>query len=135
VTRWAAGPLDLLAGAVTYDRLLPHPSPYQRWYGLNHRKTAARACEYLRGYYWANLLTAGQLARLGSRAALEAGAADHEIWIDPVPDTPAGRETVLFRSAHPIRAFDDRRLARCPVRACKRRTAAAFSGCGVPVSG
>jgi hypothetical protein len=85
MTRWAVGPLDLLAGAVTYDRLPPHPSPYERWYGLNHRKTAARAREYLRGYYWANLLTAGQLARLGGRAALEAGAADHEIRPDAEP--------------------------------------------------
>lgn len=100
VTSWAE-PLDLLAGGVTYDRLLPTPSPYERWYGLSHRDTAPRGRDYLRGYYWANLLTAGHVARLGGLPA-----ATDDIRVE---ELPAGR--ALIRSAHPVSRFDNRRLA------------------------
>jgi hypothetical protein len=94
-----AGPLDLLYGAVTYDRVLPTPTPYERWFGLTHRATASQSRSYLRGYYWANLLTAGHLSRLGPL---------HSSADLVVEELPAG---TLVRSAHPITAFDDERLA------------------------
>jgi hypothetical protein len=102
VKAWAS-PLALVWGAVTYDRLLPKPSPYERWYGLGHRHTAPRSRDYLRGYYWANLLTGGHLARL---APLEP---EDDIRVEDVPSS-AGR-TVLVRSTHPISRFDNQRLA------------------------
>lgn len=102
VASWAS-PLALLSGAVTYDRLLPTPSPYERWYGLNHWRTAPQSRDYLRGYYWANLLTSGHLSRLST---LDPGG---DIRIEELPSS-AGR-TVLVRSTHPISQFDNRRLA------------------------
>jgi len=118
VTSWAS-PLALLSAAVTYDRLLPTPAPYERWYGLNHRRTAPRSRDYLRGYYWANLLTGGHLARLGP---LEP---DDDISVEELP-SPSGRR-VLVRSAHPISQFDDERLA-----AMKKRLAPVLFPAGEP---
>lgn len=118
VKSWAS-PLALRSGAVTYDRLLPTPSPYERWYGLDHRRTAPQSRDYLRGYYWANLLTGGHLSRLGE---LDPG---DDIRIEELGSLP-GR-TVLVRSAHPISQFDDERLA-----AMKRLLAPALFPAGPP---
>ena len=109
VRNWA-GPLDLLWGAVTLDQGGTPATPYERWYRLRPHDTAPLAREYARGYYWANLLTAGHLARIGSDG-LQRRAADDGIRVEPVADVQPGRGTVIVRSTAPISQFDDERLA------------------------
>ncbi|MBC3841491.1 hypothetical protein GXW82_17965 [Streptacidiphilus sp. 4-A2] len=81
------------------------PLPWDAWYNADHRTTAPLTRDHVRGYFWANLLTEGQLARLGGRAALRERAAEHGLLV-----AESGAAVVL-RGPGPVTAFDDRQLA------------------------
>lgn len=104
VVSWA-GPLDLRTAAITYDRAGGHRSPYECWYGINAFDSSPITRECVRGYYWANLLTAGHLERLGGEDALRNRAAPYGFLVEP-----AGPAVVL-RAPGAITEFDDDRLA------------------------
>jgi hypothetical protein len=107
VVSWA-GPFDLRTAAITYDRGgggVVGQSPYECWYGINTFESTPITRERVRGYYWANLLTAGHLERLGGEDALRNRAAPYGFLMEP-----AGPAVVL-RAPGPITAFDDDRLA------------------------
>jgi hypothetical protein len=104
VVSWA-GPLDLRTAAVTYDRGGGDRSPYECWYGINGFESSPTTRERTRGYYWANLLTAGHLERLGGGDALRNRAAPHGFVV-----ASAGPAVVL-RAPGAITAFDDGQLA------------------------
>jgi hypothetical protein len=107
IVSWTAL-LDLRTAGVTYDRTGPDRTPYECWYGMNSFDSAPLTRERVRGYYWANLLTAGHLARLGGLQALRDQAAPHGFVVQPVDlASPA----VVLRAAGPITSFDDDRLA------------------------
>jgi hypothetical protein len=95
VRSWAE-PLRLVTAAVTYDRVLPGPTPWELWYSHPPRDAE------LRGYFWANLLTAPHLASL-PRLDQDAAAAGIQV------DRHAG--TAMIRDPGPVTAFDDDRLA------------------------
>jgi hypothetical protein len=99
-------PLRLYTAAVTYDRTEPRRSPWDLWHGTDHDRTAPEARDRLRGYYWANLLTAGHLARLGGAAALAEAAAAAGLVAEPV-----GGDAVLVRAPGPVTGFGDDQLA------------------------
>jgi hypothetical protein len=98
-------PLALSTGGVTYDRTGPHLSPWDAWYTMDHRSSAALTRERVRGYYWWNLLTAGHLARLGGLDGLRARAAARDLEVVPL------ESAAVLRLPGPITAFADDRLA------------------------
>jgi len=59
-------PLALSTGGITYDRSGAARSAWDMWYGVDYRTTAPLTKDRVRGYFWANILTSGQLARLPS---------------------------------------------------------------------
>jgi len=106
---WAQ-PMRLRAAGVTYDRVRGRGprSPWDLWYGTNHQVTAPQTAERVRGYFWANLLTAGQVARLGGLPRLRENASEHGLTVEP-----AGGDAVVLRAPGPVTAFDDDLLAAC----------------------
>lgn len=102
------GPLDLCSGAVTLDRVHAVTSPWEQWYAMRVNEMAPIGRDYLRGYYWWNLLTAGQLARLGGPEALRKAAADSGFDVTAPLASPA----LVVRDPRPVTAFDDDALAR-----------------------
>jgi hypothetical protein len=108
---WAE-PLDLLTGAVTYDRVQVGCSPYESWYTINVPEWAPVADTCVRGYYWANLLTAGHLDRLGGLEALRKRAGDAGFALTELAARVSAAPAVLVRNPGPVTGFDDDRLAR-----------------------
>jgi hypothetical protein len=107
VEAWT-GPLDLLTGAITLDRVAVGYSPWEQWYGINVNQVAPSAYDCLRGYYWWNLLTAGHLAKLGGPEALHDRAQRAGFTATP----PTGGQAWVVRDPAPVSAFDDDALAR-----------------------
>lgn len=106
--RWLI-PLRLRTAGITLDRAGPHASPWDRWYGTNDSDTAPVTTERLRGYYWANLLTAGHIHRLGGLDRLRGHAAEHGLIVEPaLADT---EDAVIVRAPVAITAFGDDLLA------------------------
>lgn len=105
VVSWTE-PLSLLTAAVTYDQSDPQRSPWDHWYGTDHRTTAPVAHDHVRGYFWANLLTSGHLARLGGLDALTDRADREGLSVRRVNEHAA-----VLRAPGPVGAFDDRGLA------------------------
>jgi len=108
VESWAA-PLALRSAAVTLDRVAVGTSPWEQWYGMRVNEMAPAAHDHLRGYYWWNLLSAGQVAKLGGPDALRRAAAGSGFAVDEPPGAPA---TLVVRDPRPVTAFDDAALAR-----------------------
>jgi len=106
---WAR-PLRLRTAAVTYDRGNTGSAPWENWYSTGPHITAALTAERVRGYYWANLLTAGHLARLGGLEALRAHAAEHGLTVEPA-NAETDESSVILRAPVPTSAFDDQLLA------------------------
>lgn len=97
-------------GAVVFDFITGetlHRLPYELVFGIT--EGYQDAAHYARGYYWANLLTTGHLAKLGGQDAFPARCAQHGMGATVIErdSTPA----VLVRDPAPITAFDDERLA------------------------
>ncbi|MGC5022971.1 hypothetical protein [Micromonospora sp. DT47] len=103
-------PLRLLTAAVTHDRGGSNVSPCEKWYATGRHVTTTLTGERVRGYYWANLLTAGHLARLGGPAQLRAHAAEHGLIVEAA-DPQGDDDTVILRAPGPVTAFDDDLLA------------------------
>jgi hypothetical protein len=101
--------LDVLTGCVTYDRIQPGATPWELWYGANLDDIAPGNREHVRGYYWANLLTARHVERSGGMDRLSSTAAEYGFVVQPVP---GARAAVLVRDPGPVTGFDDDRLAR-----------------------
>jgi hypothetical protein len=106
---WAQ-PLRLRTAGVTYDRGNSGSSPWENWYSLGPHISAKLTSERVRGYYWANLLTAGHLARLGGLEQLRAHAAEHGLTVEPA-NADTGESAVILRAPVPISAFENRLLA------------------------
>jgi hypothetical protein len=104
-------PLDLRTSAVTHDRVQAGASPWEQWYAVNIVDLAQHADTYLRGYFWANLLTAGHLDRLGGLDELRRRADGAGCAVTVLPARPSAAPAVLVRSPDPVTAFDDTRLA------------------------
>lgn len=102
------GPLALRTAGVTYDRSGPERSPWERWYGLTSNDTAPVTRNRVRGYYWANLLTAGHLDRFGGPDRLRKLAAEHGFLAEPVPSVP---DATVVRAPGTITGLDDEQLA------------------------
>jgi hypothetical protein len=103
-----AGPLRLLTAAVTFDRVEPAATPYELWTGRTPQNTELETDRKVRGYYWANLLTAGHLEAYGdglAEAAREAGMA-----VVPVRGSSIAPACWVRDPAH-LSAFADDRLA------------------------
>src|SRR5207237_1010027 len=104
VESWA-GPLDLRSAAITLDRVRAGSSPWEDWYGMRVNEMGPIGRDYLCGYFWWNLLTSGQLAKLGGPDALRKDAAAAGF-------TVTGPSAVVVRDPRPATAFDDAALAR-----------------------
>jgi len=105
---WVA-PLELRSAAVTLDRVAVGASPWEQWYAMRVNEMAPIGHDHLRGYYWWNLLTAGQLAKLGGPDALRRAVAAAGFTVG----VPAGARTaIVVRDPRPVTAFDDGALAR-----------------------
>jgi hypothetical protein len=104
--------LDLIAkqpglrtAAVTWDRTGVHSSAWELWYNVMPHEMVRHTRDHVRGYYWATLLTAGHLARLGGEAELRRRAESAGFVVVALGDG------LLVRDPGPITAFDDDRLA------------------------
>jgi hypothetical protein len=108
VVSWTVS-LDLRTACVTYDRVTPGYTPWEQWYGVNVDVMAPLTREYVRGYFWANLLTAGHLDRLGGSAELRRRAQMQGFTLHEIE---AAGPAVVLRSPDPVTGFDDDQLAR-----------------------
>jgi hypothetical protein len=111
VESWV-GPLELRSAAITLDRVHAGWSPWELWYGMRVNEMGPIGHEYLRGYYWWNLLTAGQLARLGGADAARRAAADAGFGVSVPATLPTAAPALVVRDPRPATAFDDTALAR-----------------------
>jgi len=103
--RLVGGWPQTLWGAVFHDRWTANrPLPYERYFGL--RISPEDTGTTVRGYYWANLLTAGHLAKLGGTAAERCAALG--LGFEPVP--AADRDAVMVRAAEPVSVLSDSTL-------------------------
>jgi hypothetical protein len=103
-------PLRLRTAAVTHDRGGSNLSPWEKWYATGRHVTATQTHERVRGYYWANLLTTGHLARLGGLEQLRAHATEHGLIVEPA-DPQQADDAVILRAPGPVTTFDDDQLA------------------------
>jgi hypothetical protein len=103
--------LDLRTACVTRDRAGAHQSPYDLWYGLDHMDTSPLTRERVRGYYWANLLTAGHLHRLGGLESLRNKATATGCRLRVLAAAGSAPPAVLLLAPGPITAFNDGQLA------------------------
>jgi hypothetical protein len=95
----------LRTAAVTWDRTGVHSSAWELWYNVMPHEMVRHTRDHVRGYYWATLLTAGHLARLGGEAELRRRAESAGFVVVALGDG------LLVRDPGPITAFDDDRLA------------------------
>jgi hypothetical protein len=80
--------------------------PYERYFRL--QIPPADTAEVARGYYWANLLTEGHLAKLGGVETVAGRCAELGLGCEPVP----GRtEAVVVRAAESVATYGDDTLA------------------------
>lgn len=119
---------DLVYGAVVFDFIggeTLHRLPYELVFGIT--EGYQEADEYARGYYWANLLTARHLDKLGGLAAFTARCAERSVVATVIDRESATSAThgaaadddgagaadaaVLVRDPAPLTAFSDERLA------------------------
>jgi hypothetical protein len=117
VRSWSSW-LELRTAAVVYDCVGLASTPWELWYGVNETTMLPATREHTRGYYWANLLTAGHLAAYGGTtesgiAELRRRAQALGLVVEPVVDPDGGtvKDAVVVRAPGPITAFDDDRLA------------------------
>lgn len=124
---------ELKYGAVVFDFIggeTLHRLPYELVFGITEGYQVAD--EYARGYYWANLLTARHLDKLGGLAAFTARCAERGVIASVIDRPPAAHDdadtvddgadsanaattdadaAVLVRDPGPLTAFSDERLA------------------------
>lgn len=104
--------LDLIAkqqglhtAAVTWDRTGLHSSAWELWHSVLPHEMLRHTQDHVRGYYWAVLLTAGHVTRLGGEPELQRRASATGYIVVPHADA------FLVRDRGPLAEFDDTRLA------------------------
>jgi hypothetical protein len=96
-----------LWGAVFHDHWDQNlPLPYERYFGLEI--PSADTAHTARGYYWANLLTAEHLVKLGGPAAAGERCAALGLRFEPVSGT--GGDVAVVRAAEPVSVLGDTSL-------------------------
>lgn len=102
----AGGWLETTWGAVLRDHWASTDDPpYEQYFGFS--TTAPQTVRETRGYYWANLLTAGHVELFGGPDGLRARCEAVGVRVDAVPGSA---DAVVVRSGLPLGGLDDEQL-------------------------
>ena len=96
-------------GSVMLDYLCDLETTYEEYFGIG-AEGEPQSGSHPRGYFWANVLSAGHVAGLGGRAVVQARCAELGLSVRPL-GVGADSALLLVRDPGPICAFDDERLA------------------------
>lgn len=86
---------DGVRGGITHDHIDAAKTPYEVWYQISPREALGRERELLRGYFWANLLSADHIGALGGITTLTERATAAGLLLEPIPGVPLSEKAVL----------------------------------------